>query len=113
MSFRKRRIVYSEPARADIVDILDYTVLEWGVDQRMQYRTQLRDSLNRLAEIPSLGRAREDLAPGIRVFPVGNHLVCFRVRDDDLFVLRVLHSRRDVRAIDWTSASERAEDTGS
>jgi toxin ParE1/3/4 len=90
----------------DIADILDYTELEWGSHQRQQYRSQLRESLSRLAEIPSLGRVREDLAPGLRAFPVGSHLVCYLVRDDSLFVARVLHGRQDVRTVDWTSVGE-------
>ena len=107
MSFRRLRIVYSAPAREDIANILDYTELEWGPEQVKQYRAQLRESIRRLAEIPSLGRAREDLAPGLQVFPVGSHLVCYLVRDDNLLIARVLHGRQDALSIDWPASGQR------
>lgn len=106
MSFRRLRIVYSAPAREDIANILDYTELEWGPEQVKQYRAQLRESILRLAEIPSLGRVREDLSPGLRVFPVGSHLVCYLVTDDRLFIVRILHGRQNARAVDWASVGE-------
>lgn len=106
MPSRKLRIVFSEPTRRDIVAILDYTEQEWGVQQLEHYRAQLREALNRLADMPSLGRARDDLAPGLRAFPVGSHLVCYLVTDDRLLIARILHGRQDARTVDWTSVGE-------
>lgn len=51
-----------------------------------------------VAENPGLGRAREDLAEGIRGFPVGNYLIFYHVSGDALFVDRVLSGYRDLIA---------------
>lgn len=43
------------------------------------------------------GKSRDDLAHGLRFFPVGNYLVFYGVRDDGITVVRVLHGARDYR----------------
>lgn len=43
------------------------------------------------------GKSRDDLAHGLRFFPVGNYLVFYTVRDDGIIVVRVLHGARDYR----------------
>jgi toxin ParE1/3/4 len=43
------------------------------------------------------GKSRDDLAQGLRFFPVGNYLVFYIVRDDGITVVRVLHGACDYR----------------
>jgi toxin ParE1/3/4 len=47
---------------------------------------RIRDTLNRLATVPFMGQARFDLAPGLRMFPVGNYLMFFRPIQDGVEV---------------------------
>jgi toxin ParE1/3/4 len=48
-----------------------------------------------LAENPRSGPRRDDLAPGLRFYPVGNYLVFYVVTEDGITVARVLHGARD------------------
>lgn len=48
-----------------------------------------------LVENPNLGPLREDLAPGLRFFPVGNYLIFYLLKDDKIVVVRVFHGARD------------------
>jgi toxin ParE1/3/4 len=48
-----------------------------------------------LAEQPELGAARDDLLPGLRVWPVVNHLIFYRLSTDGIEVVRVVHGARD------------------
>jgi toxin ParE1/3/4 len=48
-----------------------------------------------LAENPQGGPRREDLAPGLRFYPVGNYLIFYTVGDDGITLARVLHGARD------------------
>ena len=48
-----------------------------------------------LAENPQGGPRRDDLARGIRFYPVGNYLVFYTVGEDGITVARVLHGARD------------------
>ncbi|HEX6860639.1 MAG TPA: type II toxin-antitoxin system RelE/ParE family toxin [Caulobacteraceae bacterium] len=49
-----------------------------------------------LADNPGMGRAREDLAPGLRTFPVGEYLIFYRAIKGGIDIVRLLHGRRDI-----------------
>lgn len=51
-----------------------------------------------LAENPHGGPRREDLARGLRFYPVGSYLIFYTVADDGITVVRVLHGARDYRS---------------
>lgn len=44
-----------------------------------------------------MGRARPELAPSLRSFPVGNYVVFYVPLSDGIEVVRVLHGARDVQ----------------
>jgi toxin ParE1/3/4 len=48
-----------------------------------------------LAENPQGGPRREDLAPGLRFYPVGNYLIFYTAGEDGINLARVLHGARD------------------
>ena len=48
-----------------------------------------------LAENPRGGPHREDLARGLRFYPVDNYLLFYTIREDGITVVRVLHGARD------------------
>jgi toxin ParE1/3/4 len=56
-----------------------------------------------LATHPFSGAPREDIAPGIRHLVVGEYLTLYRVTDDAVEVVRVLHGRRKIEADDLSS----------
>ncbi len=85
MSVRRLRIAYSDDAQADLGNILMYTDREWGESQRAAYERILRDAISTLSRNPLLGRARGDLAEGVRSYPVGSHVVYYWELHDTLF----------------------------
>jgi len=52
-----------------------------------------------LAENPLAGRVREELAPDVRSFPVGNYLLFYRPTQNGVELIRVLHGARDLRRL--------------
>lgn len=52
-----------------------------------------------LAQMPGLGRLRPDLAPELRSFVVGNHVIFYRETHDGIEVIRVLHGARDLPSL--------------
>lgn len=50
----------------------------------------------RLADRPELGRSREELADGLRSFPVARYVIFYRASDEGIEVARVLHGARDL-----------------
>jgi toxin ParE1/3/4 len=53
-----------------------------------------------LATYPFLGAPRDDIAPGIRHLVVGDYLTLYRVDDDAIEIIRVLHGKRNIEADD-------------
>lgn len=51
-----------------------------------------------LARFPRMGRARDELAPGLLAFPVGAYLIFYRIAENHIEIIRVLHAARDIPA---------------
>jgi toxin ParE1/3/4 len=91
----------SPQAEADLDTIWRYIA---GQSSSYEVADRLIDSiLDRfllLASHPYLGRARdEDLRPGIRSFPTGNYLILYRIQDDRVVILRVVHGNRNLQTL--------------
>jgi toxin ParE1/3/4 len=87
------RIVVSPKAEADIVDIAEYTLENWGERQMVRYVEGLHERFIRLAAEPQTGRRREEVGRGYRSIVHGSHIVFYRPTVRDLFIVRVLHAR--------------------
>jgi toxin ParE1/3/4 len=88
----------SDAARADLEEIWFYI----AGDRAEAADRVTRGIINRfpaLADFPGMGRSREELAPGLRSFPVGNYVIFYRPIEDGIAVVRVLHGARDIDAI--------------
>ena len=49
-----------------------------------------------LADYPALGEARPDLASGLRKWRVWKYLLLYRVDEDAVTIVRILHGARDL-----------------
>jgi toxin ParE1/3/4 len=61
-----------------------------------RFTAELDAACRLLPSQPRMGRARDDLAPGVRSVVVGKYLVFFRATDTAIQVLRVIHGARDI-----------------
>lgn len=52
--------------------------------------------LTMIAQYPDIGEVVEHLSPGLRRFTLGNYLLFYRHADDQIELIRVLHSARDI-----------------
>jgi toxin ParE1/3/4 len=43
-----------------------------------------------------MGRARDDLRPGLRSFAVGQYVIIYAIEDEDVEFLHVFHGRQDI-----------------
>jgi len=48
-----------------------------------------------LRAYPNIGKPRPDLVAGVRSFAVERHLILYRIEDDAIGGLRVVHERMD------------------
>ena len=87
---------FTRRALADLRDIVRYTRESWGRKQARLYREELELSIQKLALSPGLGRARADVAPSVRSFPIARHVAFYVESEGGITVLRVLHQSMDV-----------------
>jgi len=57
------------------------------------------ETFDSLADMPGMGRQREELAPGLRSFPVGNYLIFYQIEEDIIRIVRVVHGSRNIRKL--------------
>ena len=91
-----RRVDTSQKADVDLQQILDYTRERWGDEQRFRYSNVINRSMRHLKKFPFAGRDRSDLSPDVRSYPAGEHIIFYLVREDHLYIVRILHSSEDV-----------------
>jgi len=85
-------------AEADILEIWDY-IADDNPAAADRWMDQLDAQFQVLATQAKIGRSRNELAPGVRSFPVGRYVVFYVPLDDGIDVIRVLHGARDIDAL--------------
>lgn len=91
-----KRVLRSGEARADLVEIWRHVATDDPATAR-RLLERIAAVARLLAERPELGRARPDLAVGLRSFPVGAYLLFYRATPDGIRLIRVLHGARNLR----------------
>ena len=89
------RIVISSAAEADLANIFNYTLTNWGESQAEAYLDALTARFAWLSANRSLWRERNDLQPGLYSHLEGRHLIFYREAENRLQIIRVLHQRMD------------------
>jgi toxin ParE1/3/4 len=89
------RLVLRPRAQRDIEQIWEYTAATWGVEQAEITIRQIQHSVQTLAADPRRGRACDHIRAGYRKYPVGSHVVFYRIGDTGIEVVRILHQSMD------------------
>jgi toxin ParE1/3/4 len=84
-------------ADADLDEIWYYIVKESdSIEIADRFIDSLTERFLLLARHPHVGRLRDDLRPGLRIFPVGRYVILYRVQDEDVLILNVVAADRDL-----------------
>lgn len=89
------RFVLSPRAQADVDEIWNYTAQRWGDDQAERYLRGIADAVALIAETPERGRPCDHVREGYRKYPVGSHVLFYRMTARGVDVVRILHQRMD------------------
>jgi toxin ParE1/3/4 len=89
------KIERSHQAEKDLIDIWCYIAADSprAADAMLDRMGRI---FKKLSVSPLMGRSREELAPGIRSFPVGDYLIFYRLIPDGIVVVRVLSGYRNL-----------------
>ena len=94
------RVVRSSQAREDLKDIGRYIARESG-DRSVATRfvRRIGEKCEQYARQPLMGESRDELATGIRCFPVSSYVVFYEPLDDGILVHTVIHGACDIPAV--------------
>ena len=91
-----RNVELSDRANSDVADILQYTLMTWGEARWEAYASELDACFEQIGTYPEIGKPTDRLVNG-RTYPVREHRIYYQIRDDVIFVARVLHQKMDPR----------------
>jgi toxin ParE1/3/4 len=92
------RCHFTTPAYRDLEAIHDYIAAD-SAAAAARWIDRLERECQNLADMPGMGRRREELAPGLRGFPVGTYVIFYREVEDGIQILRVVHGARDIESL--------------
>ena len=88
----------SARAEEDLMEIWSYGARTWGLEQADRYQATIESSFLRLTEFPKIGERVSERRPEYRRWKAGSHRIIYRIMENDLLVLRVIHGRTDLNA---------------
>jgi toxin ParE1/3/4 len=90
-----KRFRLSQLAAADLDEMWFYVASNRGVDVADRLLDHIMGRIVMLAGRPNAGRHRDDLAAGLRSFPVKRHIIYYRSEPSHILIVRILHGGRD------------------
>lgn len=80
-------------ALADLVEIREYTVGQWGALKANSYIEQIESTIKLLCEFPQLGKLNTDLDSKYQSYPFESHIIFYVVEKNTLVIHAILHQR--------------------
>ena len=87
---------FTNAAAADLQTIRNYTLENWGEEQEAVYLNALWSKFELILSDPQRFRFRHDLFPDCQIASQGRHVILFRIRDEALQIVRILHGAMDL-----------------
>lgn len=88
--------ILSPAAQADIDRIWDYTADNWSIEQADRYTEQLKRACASISIDGREGRKISEVRSGYRKLSAGSHFIIFRLVENTVDVVRILHQRMDI-----------------
>jgi toxin ParE1/3/4 len=92
----KSTINISPKAKADIVEIWDYTARAHGPDAADSYVTEIDRVMVLASQYSEIGSDYSDIRQGYRKLRSGSHLIFYIPHDEGIEIIRVLHQQSDI-----------------
>lgn len=91
------KVFPSLAARADLLEIREYSIEQFGGDVADNYFLGFDEAFDLLADHPLIGAVRPDLGKGIRCLAHRRHRIFYCVERDAVLIVRIVHHARDAR----------------
>jgi toxin ParE1/3/4 len=85
----------SNLAVEDFATIFEYTLLNFGTIQADIYTDHLETTFGLLSHSPLIGYDCPQIGEGVRRHDHQKHAIFYRLREQDVFIIRILHQQMD------------------
>lgn len=96
-----KSIQISASAKKDLRKIGEYTLKEWGAEQKKSYMGLFKQSFKTLSHTASndsiipFCQSRNDIKSGLFSYRIKKHIVYYRESEQLFIIIRILHSHMD------------------
>lgn len=91
------RVVPTHAARSDLVAIRDYSLEQFGPEAADLYFLGFDEAFDLLSEHPLAGAAYPNLGTGMRCLTHRRHRLLYRVEEDVVLIVRIVHHAMDAQ----------------
>lgn len=95
MAGPNRPLIWAPRARLDLIEIWRYYAEVASPEIADKLLREIDQAAGRLGEYPESGRIRDEVVPGLRSVLARPYTVFYRIGNDVIEIVRVLHERRD------------------
>lgn len=88
------KLIFSRAAVYDLVRLREF-IAQHSPEAAQRVAQRLRGAIERLVDMPQIGRPVEDLPGEIRELIFGKYVVRYEVRQQSLYILRIWHGKED------------------
>lgn len=94
------RARYTGPAERQLLDLYEWIAGEGSPSNAQSFITAIADYCDKLADMPGIGTARDDIRPGLRTVGFRRRVVIAfeQTRDDRIMILGVFYGGQDYEA---------------
>jgi toxin ParE1/3/4 len=93
------RLLWSPTALNDLAEIWTYLAGEASDAIAAAQMQKLNARCDALTAFPFSGRSRDELKPGLRAVVASPYVVLYRVSDESVEIMHIVHGRRDIAAV--------------
>ena len=90
------RIIRTSQAEIDLLELW-CSIAAHSITAADKFLDTINGKLQTLSTQPKMGRLREEFAPSLRSFPVGDYVIFYQPLEDGIEVTRVIHGSRDLK----------------
>lgn len=90
-----KKVIFAPDALADLEGIGAYIASD-NPARAVIFVEELQEAAHKIANAPEAYRARDDIAPGLRMAVMGRYIILFRAKLDRVEIARILHGARDL-----------------
>ncbi len=89
------RCIFTVPSRNDLRSIHDFIARD-DVETALRFVQHLEQRCKDIVGMPDMERRRDDLSPGLRSVIEGKYIILYRLKDQDIYIMRVLQGSQDL-----------------